>query len=130
MSRSLLLVRFGDPIVLDDLTLGLTLVDRSSIEPAPFPIAQGPVVTHTFVFTWRGVGATEVLTFFDSLFDRHRDDFVNVTFLRFRWDLVGRVEVPVIVLDAIDRKSTRLNSSHVKISYAVFCLKKKKKKKI
>src|SRR5690606_39592108 len=29
---------------------------------------------------------------------------------------------------AVDRKSTRLNSSHVKISYAVFCLKKKKKK--
>src|SRR5690554_7368715 len=28
-----------------------------------------------------------------------------------------------------DRKSTRLNSSHVRISYAVFCLKKKKKKK-
>src|SRR5690606_39414049 len=28
-----------------------------------------------------------------------------------------------------NRKSTRLNSSHVKISYAVFCLKKKKKKK-
>src|SRR3989442_9712042 len=27
-----------------------------------------------------------------------------------------------------DRKSTRLNSSHVRISYAVFCLKKKKKK--
>src|SRR5690606_41931274 len=30
-------------------------------------------------------------------------------------------------LTALDRKSTRLNSSHVKISYAVFCLKKKKK---
>src|SRR5690606_42150859 len=28
--------------------------------------------------------------------------------------------------EAADRKSTRLNSSHVKISYAVFCLKKKK----
>src|SRR5690606_21421006 len=28
-----------------------------------------------------------------------------------------------------DRKSTRLNSSHVKISYAVFCLKKKKKER-
>src|SRR5690349_23709400 len=28
-----------------------------------------------------------------------------------------------------DRKSTRLNSSHVEISYAVFCLKKKKRKK-
>src|SRR5436309_4904253 len=31
---------------------------------------------------------------------------------------------------AKDRKSTRLNSSHVKISYAVFCLKKKKNKQI
>src|SRR3712207_8443519 len=29
---------------------------------------------------------------------------------------------------ALDRKSTRLNSSHANISYAVFCLKKKKKK--
>src|SRR5690606_41368354 len=29
------------------------------------------------------------------------------------------------LLLALDRKSTRLNSSHVKISYAVFCLKKK-----
>src|SRR5436309_10927287 len=34
-----------------------------------------------------------------------------------------RTTVPTRV---IDRKSTRLNSSHVKISYAVFCLKKKK----
>src|SRR5689334_24249744 len=31
---------------------------------------------------------------------------------------------------SLDRKSTRLNSSHSSISYAVFCLKKKKKKKI
>src|SRR2546421_3156939 len=31
---------------------------------------------------------------------------------------------------AQDRKSTRLNSSHDQISYAVFCLKKKKKKKL
>src|SRR5260221_2780413 len=33
-------------------------------------------------------------------------------------------------LDLIDRKSTRLNSSHTVISYAVFCLKKKKKHNI
>src|SRR5258708_27515878 len=33
----------------------------------------------------------------------------------------------VIALQYIDRKSTRLNSSHQIISYAVFCLKKKKK---
>src|SRR5438445_6015382 len=30
----------------------------------------------------------------------------------------------------LDRKSTRLNSSHANISYAVFCLKKKKKNKL
>src|SRR5690625_6234836 len=35
-------------------------------------------------------------------------------------DNVSKVETPA------DRKSTRLNSSHVAISYAVFCLKKKK----
>src|SRR5690349_23155503 len=33
------------------------------------------------------------------------------------------------LVSSSDRKSTRLNSSHVEISYAVFCLKKKKKKK-
>src|SRR5690606_40468497 len=32
------------------------------------------------------------------------------------------------IINLPDRKSTRLNSSHVKISYAVFCLKKKNKK--
>src|SRR5690554_7283481 len=31
-----------------------------------------------------------------------------------------------VVVNNLDRKSTRLNSSHVRISYAVFCLKKKK----
>src|SRR3712207_8051496 len=34
---------------------------------------------------------------------------------------------PEVVSPQIDRKSTRLNSSHANISYAVFCLKKKKK---
>src|SRR5207253_8662580 len=33
---------------------------------------------------------------------------------------------PFLKVEASDRKSTRLNSSHVAISYAVFCLKKKK----
>src|SRR3712207_8619692 len=32
----------------------------------------------------------------------------------------------LMLRDAVDRKSTRLNSSHANISYAVFCLKKKK----
>src|SRR5690606_39712439 len=33
---------------------------------------------------------------------------------------------PSVPESGLDRKSTRLNSSHVKISYAVFCLKKKR----
>src|SRR5579883_1603779 len=41
----------------------------------------------------------------------------------------GRSQTCIEIADPVDRKSTRLNSSHVKISYAVFCLKKKKKKK-
>src|SRR5438445_7960643 len=35
--------------------------------------------------------------------------------------------VTKVHVEAVDRKSTRLNSSHANISYAVFCLKKKKK---
>src|SRR2546421_6991349 len=39
------------------------------------------------------------------------------------------VQPPPLVRQSVkDRKSTRLNSSHDQISYAVFCLKKKKKK--
>src|SRR3712207_7817325 len=42
----------------------------------------------------------------------------------------GRVKVYCVdTFDAQDRKSTRLNSSHANISYAVFCLKKKNKTK-
>src|SRR3989442_9776770 len=40
-------------------------------------------------------------------------------------DLPVVPEMRLLVVDR-DRKSTRLNSSHVRISYAVFCLKKKK----
>src|SRR5438034_7192791 len=39
-----------------------------------------------------------------------------------------RVGTMLLNPSALDRKSTRLNSSHTVISYAVFCLKKKKKK--
>src|SRR5690554_7627220 len=40
-----------------------------------------------------------------------------------------RIGIDLGLTDTADRKSTRLNSSHVRISYAVFCLKKKKTKK-
>src|SRR6266498_2415389 len=37
----------------------------------------------------------------------------------------GRPISMILLAEPLDRKSTRLNSSHVRISYAVFCLKKK-----
>src|SRR5947209_11098842 len=43
-------------------------------------------------------------------------------------DTLRRLNLPLaIAAHHLDRKSTRLNSSHANISYAVFCLKKKKK---
>src|SRR5437667_5737328 len=47
------------------------------------------------------------------------------------YQYAGEREVQATAASATstDRKSTRLNSSHITISYAVFCLKKKKKKK-
>src|SRR2546422_4144333 len=39
-----------------------------------------------------------------------------------------KIRDEIAAMEVIDRKSTRLNSSHGYISYAVFCLKKKKKK--
>src|SRR5436305_4414435 len=45
-------------------------------------------------------------------------------FVRRQYRQEGRPAVKSV--ESVDRKSTRLNSSHVRISYAVFCLKKKK----
>src|SRR5256885_8773757 len=44
-------------------------------------------------------------------------------------NIIGNSELfqVMLIVDRSDRKSTRLNSSHLVISYAVFCLKKKKK---
>src|SRR5437868_10947945 len=47
--------------------------------------------------------------------------------MKLRSESLSRIEVTECAEDiSPDRKSTRLNSSHVSISYAVFCLKKKK----
>src|SRR2546422_8435692 len=51
----------------------------------------------------------------------HRQDFADRITLRLAARAVRRREI-----GGVDRKSTRLNSSHGYISYAVFCLKKKK----
>src|SRR5207302_11385340 len=59
---------------------------------------------------------------------RQRDRTRRLSGVPPRLHVVPRQAGPHRVTTNRDRKSTRLNSSHVKISYAVFCLKKKKKK--
>src|SRR5438034_3756327 len=51
---------------------------------------------------------------------------VDVVFYDRSCDLPANVKDCVTLSSSTDRKSTRLNSSHTVISYAVFCLKKKK----
>src|SRR5437870_10256752 len=50
--------------------------------------------------------------------------------VRQRIDLITKLPQERTSRGILDRKSTRLNSSHVAISYAVFCLKKKKAAKL
>src|SRR5256886_3452857 len=79
-------------------------------------------------------------TLFRSVLDNNRYHY-SVEEIRAAVDEAHHAGVPVSVhvfggeaadnaieagVDSIDRKSTRLNSSHSQISYAVFCLKKKK----
>src|SRR5437899_3673818 len=64
-------------------------------------------------------------TLFRSLLPDAADDHGRPVWLEAADAGVVRAEQPA---DLLDRKSTRLNSSHLGISYAVFCLKKKKKK--
>src|SRR5690554_7062013 len=61
------------------------------------------------------IGGPATLNFISIVLANESTSFISRPF---------RIRVP-----PPDRKSTRLNSSHVRISYAVFCLKKKKKKK-
>src|SRR5438874_9618329 len=67
----------------------------------------------------------------DGVVPQTRDQQTAKLFaLAWRFERVERWHHTVVHLaNRPDRKSTRLNSSHVEISYAVFCLKKKKKKK-
>src|SRR5256885_5572350 len=74
---------------------------------------------------------------YTTLFRSVRDFPLHVDFMRLGEGATIRVSVPLHIVNAEsapgvkrggtvkDRKSTRLNSSHLVISYAVFCLKKK-----
>src|SRR5690349_23095481 len=90
-----------------------------------------------FFFFFNDTATTEIytLSLHDALPISHvlvKMVFTAVTlalmFMAGRRFLPAAGHVQVLSFTLADRKSTRLNSSHVEISYAVFCLKKKKKK--
>src|SRR6266700_6993697 len=79
-----------------------------------------------FFFFFNDTATTEIytLSLHDALPILHRRRWASRT----RWQPSAAVSAPLRSRRMLgDRKSTRLNSSHVKISYAVFCLKKKTK---
>src|SRR5690625_2712447 len=65
------------------------------------------------------------------LHELSEDDSIEDLAWAVGWSDGTGIDPSAVVAGSIsDRKSTRLNSSHVAISYAVFCLKKKKKKQL
>src|SRR5688572_14084873 len=91
-----------------------------------------------FILAETGVLANRRATTHWNLMDKFRERYKNVLVQPERiivdeGDTISAAGVTAyfnLALFLIDRKSTRLNSSHSQISYAVFCLKKKKKKRI
>src|SRR3712207_7842426 len=92
-----------------------------------------------FFFFFNDTATTEIYTL--SLHDalpiypyreRKRVITTALDFPTIPYQWLVKPDVEVVILPSydgigVDRKSTRLNSSHANISYAVFCLKKKKK---
>src|SRR5690625_6696278 len=81
--------------------------------PAPLPLLEQAKKSHIPVF--QSYGMTETSSQIVTLSPEHA------------LNKLGSAGKPLFP-GQLDRKSTRLNSSHVAISYAVFCLKKKKSK--
>src|SRR5947209_18493037 len=90
-------------------------------------LATGSISSSLFFF-FNDPATTEIYTL--SLHDALPISFVDQHFsrqLNARSGIIINTGEDNYLTTAEDRKSTRLNSSHANISYAVFCLKKKKK---
>src|SRR5690242_21462676 len=95
---------------------------RSTLFPYTtlFRSSQVPII----VLSVRGGDADKV-----TALELGADDYLTKPFSMAELIVRVRVALRHVARAAGDRKSTRLNSSHMSISYAVFCLKKKKKNK-
>src|SRR5436305_7682307 len=114
----------GDPDLLTTPKIALAAISAGAegIElgvPFSDPVADGPVIQRASERALRnGVSLEQVLTLASEI--RRESDAGLIVFSYLN---------PILRMGfekfAADRKSTRLNSSHVRTSYAVFCLKKK-----
>ena len=88
-----------------------TILEKIGEDPARAGLVDTPLrAAKAMAFLTRGYAQTLDQVVNSALFDSDTSEMI----------LIQDIE-----LYSIDRKSTRLNSSHVVISYAVFCLKKK-----
>src|SRR5699024_11249425 len=87
---------------------------------------QGVLKNVSNIIAWTSldeqIHANAGIYIINKIKEEHPEYFTESMLLRIRSILATAMEKE----ERIDRKSTRLNSSHVSISYAVFCLKKKK----
>src|SRR3712207_8612097 len=102
-----------------------TLFRSIKIDASPFPIIHiidGPTKKSNnkkiYLLYLYIINNSILINFFTSLSIK----FPSILFMYFNMHLYKLMKLPII---KEDRKSTRLNSSHANISYAVFCLKKK-----
>src|SRR5690554_7732109 len=91
---------------------------------APSPSEIYTLSLHDALPIFPGLGCQRIVVLLQRIFDA-REFLAGLLVLGFHED---RLEYNSF--ENSDRKSTRLNSSHVRISYAVFCLKKKKQNKM
>ena len=81
------------------------------------------------IFFFNDTATTEIytLSLHDALPILTVDNFNEFAAKAEKLSIISLKEETIVISydDLLDRKSTRLNSSHVRISYAVFCLKKK-----
>src|SRR5690606_41494937 len=91
--------------------------------PVPPSLHDALPISHNYP-GWREQAAGSYISGFKRAYESNRAPFFVGNHFE-EWNGGIYMDAVEEALKHIDRKSTRLNSSHVKISYAVFCLKKK-----
>src|SRR5690606_40058854 len=112
-------------ILVISLSLAVPIVVAAVLDTARPVVSQLPVSAEVTLYLERSAAAGTAQTLGTELQQRHPDEIESVEVIT-RDQALAQLRARPAWSDALDRKSTRLNSSHVKISYAVFCLKKKK----